>query len=419
LSNGVHARALIFLMRVAGLALRFALVVYLARVFGVESVGQFGYLQAVAVLAPPLLGLGLHFRINREIAAWPVDRVGVVIRDKFALILLVAICITALGYAGVASGHLTRLQFDPIAYWTASLVALLETLAAECYLVMISLNRIVAANVTSFLRTAIWVPPFIAATYLGINERSIQTLIYFWLVGLLCSHAFLAWTFRAWPWRKIATAPHQYRYIFAEFKGKTFPVFISDLSQVGSQYLDRFVLGAFLSLHQVGVYTFFWSIANGVSQLILVSFVQPALPRLIQANEEGGSGNLLNTVRQMIQKSLPLLLGLCGVSALFVYVALPYLHRPELHDWYGILLLMLAAVLIRGVADTLNYALYVMRKDRQLVTANVLSIVFALASATLFTWLLGMHGASLSLVLSALAIFWLRARFLKDQHDPN
>ncbi len=418
-SDGLNARALIFLMRVAGLGLRFVLVIYLARYFGVEAVGQFGYLQAIVVLAPPLLGLGLHFRINREIRTWPDVRAGSVMRDKFVFILSLALPLALLGYVLVGSGWVLHTPLSSDQYLYVTLISLLETLATESYLVMISLNRILAANVTTFLRSAIWIVPFVAMTFLEPQTRSIQTLMQFWAGGLLLSHAFLAWTFRDWPWRAIAQAPRNHGYIFGEFQSKTLPVYLSDLSMVGAQYLDRFVLGAFLSLHEVGVYTFFWSIANGVSQLMLVSFVQPALPRLIDANESQGHDGLLRTLKQLIRKAMPILGALCVFSGIFVYVALPYLHRPELPQWFGILALMLVGVLVKAAADIVNYALYVMRKDRWLIGVNVFSIAFALSASTLLIWLLGMYGAALSVVLSAMAVLALRTHFVRTSSPPD
>ena len=43
-----------------------------------------------------------------------------------------------------------------------------------------------------------------------------------------------------------------------------FLIYISDLSFVASQYVDRYLVTAFLGLRLAGVYFLYWSVANAV-----------------------------------------------------------------------------------------------------------------------------------------------------------
>jgi O-antigen/teichoic acid export membrane protein len=355
--------------------------------------------------APPLSALGLHFILNREIVDLPVERAIIMIRDRIITTLPFAVLFAT---AAVVVSFFTSSGGGARFALIAALVVS-EVCAADVYLSLLSLRRPIAANIQLFFRSGLWVLPFLAASYNCHSLLTLNALLLFWQVGIFLSYILLFYCLRGVNWKMILLAPIDYTRV-RDFR-HVWPIYLGDIGSVGFTYADRYVVGGLLGLASTGIYMFFFQIVNSVQVLLTSTFVQPSLPNLVSAHNQGPA-----IWRSVVRRTLFHLIGatvpLFAVAYISIRLFSHLTGRQELSQYKAVAAIMCVAFFIRTVSDFTHYCLYSVKRDNELAFANILSLLVGILTSGILTAGFGLIGLSVGMCISSAAILALRIYLL-------
>ena len=393
-------------LRGLGLVGRFALSFYLVKFLSLSETGQFGLIVGVAGVLPALFGFGMNYFLSREIIGVDIAEAIARVRDKMVVIgsLLV---LTFLGALGVNLVHPINVLGS---LWLAGVIIMLEVIAFDLHIVLISLRRPLLANFLLIVRSAVWVFPFIGISYFWPQYRNLDTLLVSWLTSLaLCFLMLWAFT-RTWPWLQVFRGHIDTRWVRKTIRAAHL-VYVSDLGLVIYSYFDRFFIAGKLGLAATGVYTFYWTMANALLVLITAAVVQVSLPGLIDGIKAGEMA-WRRKFRQMLAKALIGSTAMAGFMYCAVTLLLPHIGNPGLARHPLIFPLMLVAIVIKIGADMTHYGLYSRSKDRTLALVNISGIFINLTLTVSLVSVLGLVGVAFSMLGTALYLVTARGFFL-------
>ncbi|MEJ0027262.1 MAG: hypothetical protein WDN01_14645 [Rhizomicrobium sp.] len=389
-------------LRAGALISRFAITLYIAKYLDLAAVGAYGLIYALTIIAPAALGFGLDFRVSREIVGMPEEAAALRVRDRLA--------VNATLYVSAALCALTAVQagiFHPLPHLGVVLViGLLESVAFDMHIFLISLRKSWFANLLLFFRIA-WAIPFMAIGFVDHGFRDFFVLLLFWLGGLFVTFSVMFFGLRHWPWKQILSAPVDFPWLIAHLRRSRL-IYVSDLSLTGTAFLDRFAVDFVLGLGETGVYIFFLNIANGLQQLVYAGVVQVAMPKLIEGARHADPSVLICIIRQEVLK----VVAVYSVVAIAVYgciqLILPHISRPALLLYPWLLPAMLVAMLIRSMSDVLNYGLFARNYDTSWALVNILAVLLTLVFVVASLKIWNLEAVGITLIVTQLLMLWLR-----------
>lgn len=401
--NGIDLQDVsIAVFRLAGLAIRFGLTLFLVAFFSLHDVGSYALLVGITSMLPGSVGLGLSYFYNRRI----VDAQDALlpVRDR----LLISAAMSC--FAAVVLVFLQEAGWFSLAIGSGSLIVLivLETLGFDLHLSLMARHRALIANVLFFIRTAGWIPPFALIAYLNPEWRTLEALVGAWLAGLGCWSVFFA----AWGARFLtASRLWHTRVDFALIRAtlpRAFPIWISDISLAGGQVIDRFIVSIFLGLEATGIYYFLFAIANAAVTVGQAATQQVHMPVLRKAYLENPSSAFVVIAQAHLKKAVIVvsILILSSVPATYLVVAL--IARPELTAHVVLIPIIAAAALFRSVAEYFGIFDYVTERDGSFVRFNIASVLATSISVTVLTSLVGLMGTALGTLAVAFALSAVR-----------
>lgn len=396
----------ILAMRASTLACKFGLAIFVGSQLDLSALGLYGLAVGAIALGPVVVGLGMVHVIMRDAVTQPIEELANELRhywyfttSVYALALVLAVIAT------------TALD----ANWLWALIVaitLFEHFGNDIFQLLSNLERPLLANTNAFLRSTAWILIFIPLAIWDPNFRSLFALFAFWLGGSVVALLQFAWSSRSWPWKGAFTAPFKRSWIIASIKN-AFLIYISDLSFVASQYVDRYLVTAFLGLQLAGVYFLYWSVANAVSTFVSIAVLQIQRPRLIRAYDEGGSLAHRQLVSESMKTTALASMGFSVVVATAFYVVLPLLRQPaDVGSYLGAFALIMTGMALRNVADLGAMGLFTARRDHLMTLTNVASVIGLVLAQTILLPVAGLNGAGAAIVIAFAAVILWRHRLL-------
>ncbi len=385
---------------------KFALTLYTAHYLGLADLGLYGLIVAVTTILPAFAGFGTNDWILRQVAGDQSARATVLITTRLSMIVFFHLVCQPIAFAANAA------MGTPIPWSLAAvigMVAFLDHLAADTNDMLVFRNHALFANVLLFLRAGTWPLGVIALGLALPATRTIDYLMYGWLVSLLLTFAVLAGF--------AAKHGHLQRMGFDWARMRigiraSVPFYLKDMGIAAGLYLDRFLVTLFLGMESAGVYTFFWSVANVVHNLCFYGVFQPHIARLMQAAGAGKQHFRTALARIELLTGGFAVAGAVSLILILPYL-LPYLDRPLLSAHLMVFNIIAAATLLRLAADSYNYVLLALHHDRAIAIVNMAGVPVAAALYTLLIPLLGLEGAALSYLITGALLFtprWLLSR---------
>ena len=333
-------------IRLASIALRFGLTIYVTSTLGLVAMGQFGLILGLAALAPALFGLGLNFFMARALVGAGVTSQAAIIRSRIGFTLVVLFLASLLGVP-------LALSETDLPAGVVFLVAVIlwgEALGMDIYIALSALRFNVLANISLALRTALWIPLAIALAVLDSEYRNVETLLACWIVGQIANYL-VVYVILQTRFGKRERPEGSAGWARSTVKSGL-RIWPSDLALVAISFGDRFILSGVVSDTDLGIFVFFWSFANVAQTLIQASIITPALPLLIQKYREDSAAWMQEVKRLgVIVFGLGSLLG----AAIYAFIWLVHQSVPQANFPWAPLFggLMIAATIMRFVGDYL------------------------------------------------------------------
>jgi O-antigen/teichoic acid export membrane protein len=394
-------------LRSSTLFLRFLLSFYVIRYLGYEAAGVYGLTVGIIGLMPAAIGWGLNYFVAREVVGHnPADVVGRV-RDRLFVTLVslttaTLLVLSAMPFFGYGFSYL---------YLYVIALVWLETFGLDVSLPLIGLEKAIEVNVLVFLRSGLWVPFVIALGLLFPQYRTIDVVLVGWIAANLMSWSLFFYIARDWRLRKGFSTPIDFAWIRNRL-GRSWYIYLSDLGIVGLIYIDRYIVSFMLGLTATGIYTFFWSLSNALQTLVATVVVQIALPVLVKTFPIGDRSAWRAALLRELTKTIVFSTGLAVIIFVASELLLGYLSMQGLREHRGLLLLMLAASVLRSCSDLANIGITSTGRDRFYASINISGVFLSVALSFISIYTFGLIGAGIGSVVTAIILLSARFYFL-------
>ncbi|WP_245283510.1 lipopolysaccharide biosynthesis protein [Bradyrhizobium sp. URHD0069] len=396
---------LIVAMRASIIACKFGLAIFIGRYLDLSSLGLYGLAAGAVSLGPVVIGMGMVHLIMRDAVTLSLRQVTIDLRHYWSfttsVYALVLTCVV-----------LIAITFGASELWSLVIVIMLfEHFGNDVFQLLSNLERPLLANVSAFLRGAAWILIYVPIAIWEPSFRSNAFLFEFWLGGSVSAFLLFVWASRSWPWKAAFSFPFKRAWITTTIK-KAFVIYVSDLSFVGSLYLDRYLVTLFLGLQLAGVYFLYWSAAAAVTTFVSIAVLQIQRPRLIKAYHDGGAP----AHQQLTTKFMKTTISATAVFSVAVgcafYVVLPFLKQPSAADYQAAFWLIMAGMGMRNIADFGAMALFTSRRDKIMTFTNLAAVIVLTIAQVLLLPISGLYGAGAAILFTFSAITLWRYKLL-------
>ena len=180
----LRASGLNTVLRIAALASKLLLLIYIARYLSLPDMAIYGLLTTSVGIAVTLLGLEFYAFSTREILASPQEARATLLRDQFVLYAAGYVLLIPLSLPLFFSGLLPRKV--AIAFY---ILTILEHLAQETARIFNTLFRPVMSTLLFFIRSAAWGYVVMAVGMLWPAWRTLNLVLGAWVAGVAVSVA--------------------------------------------------------------------------------------------------------------------------------------------------------------------------------------------------------------------------------------
>lgn len=177
-------------------------------------------------------------------------------------------------------------------------------------------------------------------------------------------------------------------------------LYLNDVANTGFVYIDRYIIAFFLSQEMLGVYTFFWSIVNSMSNLIGSAVVQTGKNELLQVACSSPLGSFNKSLLRLSVASVQMAIWLSVLTIVLMYVAIPYVHRPGLLNYIAILYIICGSLVFRMIYEVVGISFYAYGRDDITLYSGVVIMGISILLNIIFVPMVGIWGASIVLLAS-------------------
>jgi O-antigen/teichoic acid export membrane protein len=396
-----------FFLRLASLAGKFGLSLYIVRYLSLDDLGLYGLVFSASMIAVVLYGGRIDHDLARRIVDMPTDKTRALLRDQTVFFLLNYAATLPLVFVMYAFRGET-LAFLLLGY----LICCFESYANLLFVTTTYLGRPILANVVFFIRAGLWSLLVIALGLALTSTRTLWVVLTFWVAGAFASIVVNLWHLDVVHWpgpRAVAVNWAQVRSALRQ----SFPIWIGSLGLTGGSYLDRFVLGAFLDLKVVGLATFYTSFTAAIVTLVGSGVLSVAAPKLVGSASRADASSYNRELRRAGFTAAALGGGLCLLVWIAVGQFAAILHLREIEESMLAFGLLMLATLLRLVAETGFFGLYSRHRDRAIWVGNIAFLAASLLFNLLLVPFLGLTGLGIASVLATLLLLALRREGLR------
>jgi O-antigen/teichoic acid export membrane protein len=396
--------AIIAVLRFASFGGKLALTLYMGRYLSLSEIGTYGLVFSAVMVLTIVLGCRLDYVMSRDLVRVSSRTAALKMRDQtvfyFVNYLIAAACIAFLMVTNA-----TAISPRILGY------VLALTISNGCvdfaYSNLNAMEKPLLANALFFIAGGAWC---IAAIAFGLVEphfRSVDAILIAWFAGNVAFCIATCWALRRMPWRELFRQPVDWGWIGKSVR-KSFLYWIGMVGLSVGAYTDRFVLMHFVGLDEVGIATFYLSLAGAVLTLVQATVLAVAYPRLVASHRDG----LTELFQREVQQTSRQVLFLATLAGVAVGLAVPLLGtvfgRPEFAKYAPILWMIICAMWIKANAELLYQVLFARHQDRAIWLGNLLYLLPAVATTGLFVWLLGFYGIGVGALVASLFIYFWR-----------
>ena len=278
-----------------------------------------------------------------------------------------------------------------------------EHIGNDVFLLFSSIQQHLSANAVAFLRGTAWILVYIPLAIWEPNLRTLSYLFGFWLMGGFLSLVLFGCLSRSWPWRAAFSLPFRTSVIKATIR-KSALIYVSDLSFIASQYIDRYLVTLFLGIKVAGIYFLFWTVANAATTFLALVLQQRQRPLLINAYRVGGVSEHCQLAWRFMQTTAFATAALSITIGFAFQILSPLLDQASLAGHWSAFWLIVAGMAFRYLADFGGMGLFTAHRDRLTMLTNVVSVCVLVVAQTLLLPLAGLHGAGGAILITFVGI---------------
>lgn len=386
------------ILRALTLGSKFLLVIYLAKRFSPDDMGNYGLFTASVNYSLYLIGVDFYTYANREMMGKTKSEWPLIIRDQaifYGISYIVAFPLLLLIF-------ITNLMNWKFFGWFY-LVLTFEHLAQESHRLLVAIQKPLHAGLVSFVRAGAWTYAIIFLMIKSPGARTLSTVWAGWASGIFLSLAIACFMLRKLDWSSVRYTSPDWTWIKTGIK-KSVPFFISTLALRGIYTLDRYFLKFFWGESAVGIYSFYSGLANIVQYIIDAAVVVNYYPKLVSSYRLGNIYEYRKNLKQMALAIVFSIIVITGTSGIFIWPLLNYVGKTVYSENIIVFWLLLSVNGVITLGYIPHYGLYAMGLDKYIVTGTLISFFVCMVLYSLMTPTWGAVGVGMSLLVSSFFI---------------
>jgi O-antigen/teichoic acid export membrane protein len=363
-------------LRALTLAMRFLLVVILAKFLSVAEVGFYGLFAAAIFYGVLFFGLDMYVFTTREIAKTGKETAGGQLKDQAIIVVFAYLALAPLTLA-----LLPRLGLpSSLIYWFVPIL-IFEHLNQEIFRLLTVLQEQLTASLLLFIRQGSWVLILIALFWSQAEARSLEAVLMLWLgasvlaalggIWKLSRLGLGGWTARVdWGWIRRGL--------------KIAGLFlIATLALRAIQTFDRFFLEGLMGIEVVGAYVLFVSLAAAMTAFIDAAVFAFKYPRLLTLVDAPSQQEFQSEVRQMAMQAALGIAVFIALSVLCLPVLLNWIDKAAYRDFTELFYWALAASAVFTLSMVPHYVLYAKGRDTAILFSQLAAMLIFFAASAL------------------------------------
>jgi len=404
----MQKKLLALVLRGSSMGAKFLLVIGLSKTLSTSDYGVFSLILTSLTFLIFFLGLDFYNFSHREIIDNDSAKIQIVI-NQFWLHVLCYVIYLPLIYIIFASNTIPIMYFLPF-----YILLILEHIGQELFRFLNLFNKPNQANITLFVRTALWILLMVLIEIIWRGEDlSISSILNFWIVGSLSAIIYGVGFF-------IFKSPVKLKninFFILDFKWVkkgvkiSIPFFLGTIAYKAIEYSDRYMIDWFMSKEDVGVYSFYTNFANIINIIVNTITVTLLVPNLLRSVSAGVVEDIKIKIENFTRE---LYLTTIGVSLIIVFLIFPiltWLNKEEFSNQISIYFIVLMANIIFNISLFYHFMLYAYKKDKLIFKPTFYACIINIMLNIVFIPMFGIIAAAISTLVSFSIILVLKRKY--------
>lgn len=353
------------------LAAKFASIFLIARFLAPADFGMYGLVAAGVAYATYAAGADFYTYSNRELICTEQDDQGRILRHQAIAHGLVYAVVIPLIVVLFAFGLLPWTVF----WWFLALVVV-EHFGQELGRLLVALGHAPAAALLLLCRTGLWPLAVVLVMWWQPELRTLAIVLECWVASSVVGVAFAMQVIgrkglRGW------LGATDWAWIRKGFRVAGW-FLIGSLALRALFSADRFWMDSTTNPEVLGAYVFHMSIAGALPALMEAGVFAFEYPAMVASYPDMTRSERLRHAARLLLKVGLLSAAYCVLVALILPSALDLVNQPEYGRHSFFLIAGMAAMALYVASLVPHFALYAMRRDREIVIGNILALLFFL-----------------------------------------
>lgn len=372
---------------------RLILVLAIAKLLPVESVGVFGIMLASITYGALVIGMDVYAYSQRKMIGKEINEWGVVIQHQLISHLAGYLILLPL-FSLIFIFEIINTKYI---FWFYSILVL-EHLFQEIYRILVSMNKQILASSIMFISMGLWVLIVIPLMYTYDDLRNLNTILIFWLLGGLFAVSIGGYVIYSavYKWNVLQLNMSWIKKGYGV--GITF--LVSSLFFKGLFVVDKYYVEILSDQDILSVYVVYSAIVLGFFNIIepaVHSFLYPKMIETFQKKDFNGYQVLFKEmiVSSTVISILLFILMYSGSSIIIQWINIDiYTEHAVIFN-----ILMLAGFIL-SLSQIFHYGLYCTKGDKWIVFANIAAFFIFLTFVFMFKDKDAIYTVSMALIWS-------------------
>jgi O-antigen/teichoic acid export membrane protein len=403
----ISSRLLNLSFRVLSMVAKFLLIIYIGKYLSSTELGEYGLFVTTVSISMYFLGMDFYIFNSREIIKVEHHNRLSLIKDQFVFHIIV--------YAFVLPLLFSVFLFDIIDYKYIVffyLIVVTEHISQELFRLYVTLSQQVLANVLLLFRTGIWVYILIILWTYGIkNTENLYSVYVAWFFGAFFSIVIgVYYLFKIYD-KDTLVSKIDWIWIKHGFK-ISLPFLVGTIAYKVIEFSDRYMIDYYMTKSDVGIYTFFGSIANTMQTIVYTLVIMMYYPKMIELYKDSKMEEFNSTTKKFFLEVLIYsMITIIGI-VIFIHPVLEYLGKVEFTQNLSVLWVLLAGVLVLNLSFVPHYILFVKHKDIAIRNITILGAVMNIILNMCLIPLFGLIGAGIATLGSYIVIYFYKLKLV-------
>ena len=402
-----------FFCRSGSLLAKFLLVIYISKAMSLETLGLYNIVSVTVAWSVYVLGFEFYSFSLRQIVGENSQKISGFVFNQLVFHMFGFVLLAAISPLLVAFGFIPS---SLLVYFV--IITFFDQLSQECYRICIALERSQFANFLHFVKSGLWVYPLLVLPVFH-KDVTIQNILFAWVSGTFFALVIGIFKLVRLDLIRLERANLDFAWIK---RGVivAFPFLVISVAQLTMDFSDRYFIDYFLGKADVGVYSFYYGIANVPTTLITSVLVATYYPKVINVYKfNRPSLEIRILIRNFLWQSMGLAILISVMAIVLVHALLDFIGKQQLLQEINLFYLMLFQVVIFSIQVVIQTVLYARHEDRFLLYSAVAGGILNIVLNVLLIPRLGINGAALSTILSMGVMLGLRLFLLNKSKHAN